>query len=356
MEVVRKHLEAQVSGHPDEADLVARLRSGDNTQFRSAVFELSLYAALRELGYDVQCHPELPNGLPFRPDFFATAPSGRSFYLEAVLASENTGDPGGHPLIATTLDVFTKAAHPNFTVMVKPHGAPTTQPSRKRLRRETLRWLDALDPNEVGASIKSKGWASAPQLEWVHEGLKLTLTAMPLREDRRGKASRLLGAQFGQASWVNTSSPLRAAVEFKGRRYGQLEAPLVVAINVANRHMDRDDEMQALFGDEQFVVSVSDSDAEAQVVRKPNGAWLGPAGPRLTRVTAAWIFSNLCPYNLATVRGTLYLNPWSRYSIPDDLRTFAHAEDDDQDGEIVWRDGRTLGEALGLPARWPEQS
>jgi hypothetical protein len=355
MEVVRQHLEAQVSGHPDEADLIARLRSGDDTQFRSSVFELSLYATLRGLGYQVKCHPELTNGLSFRPDFFVTPPSGESFYLEAVLAGENTGDPSGNPLIATTLDAFTRASHSNFTVMVKQRGAPTTQPSRKRLLRETLRWLDTLDPDEVGASINSAGWAYAPQFEWVHEDLKLILTAMPLSAERRGKASRLLGAQFGQASWVNTSSPLRAAIEFKGRKYGQLEAPLVIAVNVANRHMDRDDEMQALFGDEQVVVSVSDADADGRVVRKPNGAWLGPTGPRLTRVSAAWIFNNLSLYNLATVRGTLYLNPWPQHAAPHDLRTFAHAEDDDQDGEMRWHIGQTLGEALGLSARWPEQ-
>lgn len=352
MEAVRQFLDSLVSEHPDESELIARFRSGNNPQFRSAEYELLLFSALRRHGFELESHPTPPNGTSSRPDFLVTAPSGQCFYLEAVLASENSGDRTHHPLVATTLDVFSRNPHESFGLIVKTAGVPTTQPSRTKLLRETVRWLNSLNPDDVQATIDSSGRDSAPTMAWTHEQFSVFLTAVPLRKERRGKASQLLIAQFGQPGWIDSSDPIRSAIAFKGRKYGRLDAPLVVAVNVSNRHLDQSEEMEALFGDEQFTFSVSDPDAEPRITRASNGAWCDGSGPKLTRVSAAWIFNNLSVYSLTRAKGTLYLHPWAEHPISSDLLKFGHAVG--VDGQMTWAEGLLLGDAFGLSPNWPE--
>ncbi|SER29061.1 MULTISPECIES: hypothetical protein [Pseudomonas] len=305
----REFLENLVSNYPDPDDLISRFRSNNNSNFRSAEFELLLYSALHRQGFLLTPHPELPNGSSSRPDFLVTTPVGDSFYLEAVLASENSADQTNQPLIATTLDVFTTASHANFGVIVKTSGYPSTQPRRRRILRKTLAWLNSLDPDEVQAEIDASGHDAMPTLVLNHESLEISVQALPLRADRRGKASRLLAAQFGQAGWVNSWSPIKDAITFKGNKYGSLDKPLVVAVNFSGHHLDRLDEMQALFGQEQIILSTENLDAEPRLDRAPNGAWVGKSGPQFRRVSGAWLFDNLCVYNVPSRHATLYLNP-----------------------------------------------
>lgn len=188
-------------------------------------------------------------------------------------------------------------------------------------------------------------------MTWSHEGLTIELQAIPLREDRRGKASQLLMALFGQASWVNSSTPLRRAIAYKGRKYGHLDAPLVIAVNIDNRHSDEADEVQALFGDEQVAFSTNQPETEARLVRARNGAWIGATGPRLTRVSAAWIFNNLSIYSLARAAGTLYVHPSPDHPVPSDLLRFRHATW--ENGTARLEERISFGSVFNLPSSWP---
>lgn len=351
MERARRLLESLVTEYPDPAELVARFRSGNNRNYRSAEFELLLFSTLNKRGFQLEPHPILPNGSRARPDFLVTTPTREEFYLEAVLASEDGEDQSDHPLIANTLDVFTSHSHPNFCIMVKTSGVPKTQPRRRVLLSKALHWLDTLDPDSTQERIDSAGHDSAPSMSWTHEDFKVTLSAIPLRAERRGKATRLLAVRFGQAGWIDSWTGIRDAIRHKGSKYGLLDKPLVIAVNFSGHHLDRLDEMQALFGQEQVTISVENSDAEPVLTRAPNGAWIGVDGPRFTRVSGAWLFDNLCVYNITSRNPTLYLHPFARRAVPNDMLAFGHALG--TDGIISWVPGMSLGEIFELPADWP---
>jgi hypothetical protein len=353
MELARQFLEDMIAHYPEKDDLISRIRSGNNNNYRSAEFELLLFSTLRKTGYSLTPHPALPNGSSSRPDFLVTSPGGEEFYLEAVLASEDNDDASNDPLLATTLDVFTSKAHQNFGVIVKTSGYPKTQPSRKNLLRTTMEWLDSLNPDSVQSLVDANGHDALPTLVWSHESLEIFIQAIPLRADRRGKASRLLAAQFGQAGWIDNWSPIKNAIRRKGSKYGLLDKPLVVAVNFQGLHLDRMDEMQALFGQEQIMLSVNDPDAEPRLTRKPNGAWTGPGGAQFTRISGAWIFDNLCTYNISSRNPTLYFNPWAQIPIPNEMLQFGHAIG--VDGHMSWREGVPLDAIFGLPKNWPRE-
>lgn len=355
MERVRQFLEELARAYPagEMEELCARVRSSNDPNFRSATFELILHAALVKLGYALQPHPELPNGSAARPDFHVAAPGGREFYLEAVLASENNGaDPAAEARIGTTLDALSHASHSNFMVAVESEGVPTSQPSGGRLRSAALAWLDSLDPDEIQALIDAQGFDAAPNLAWSHEDWQVTLRPIPLRSEKRGQSTTLVGVLNGGGGVIDAWTPIRNAVKFKGSKYGELEKPLLVAVNFDSFRLDRIDEMQALYGQEQFVFAVDEPSKEPRFERAPNGAWYGKKGPQATRVSGVWLFNDLSPYTVASRRQTIYFNPWAALSLPDVLKQMPHAVA--KDNKMQWENGIGLRQVFELPEGWPE--
>jgi len=355
IERVRQFLETLVKGYPEaeRTELVARIKSRNDTHFKSSIFELTLYTFLVRLGYILHPHPELPNGSKARPDFHVISPSGEEFYLEAVLASvDDDSDPAAEARIGLTLDALAGASHSNFMVAVEYEGAPRTQPSGKKLLAATLRWLESLDPNEVQANINCNGFDSTPSFTWEHEEWHVLLSAIPIAPEKRGKTQTLIGILSGSAGIIDQWTPIREAIKFKGAKYGNLDKPLLVAVNFGSFNLKRIDEMQALYGEEQYVVSIDDPKKEPKLRRAPNGAWYGKSGPQARRVSGAWIFNDLTAYTLASRRHTIYYNSWASKPLPDALKSMPHAV---VEGEVMrWYAGSSLSDVLGLSVDWPE--
>ena len=355
IEKVRQLIERLVLQYPEveRAELVARIQSGNDTHFKSAVFELLLYVFLITLGFKLQLHPKLGNGSNSRPDFHVVTPDGGEFFLEAVLASvKDDVDPAAKARIGTTLNALTMASHPCFMIAVESEGVPVTQPSGVRLRKEVLEWLDSLDPNEVQTQIDNADLFAAPTHYWSHEDWQLLLRPIPITSDRRGKTTTLIAVIHRSARVIDKWSRLRDAIKFKGAKYGNLDKPLLVAVNFDAFNLHRIDEMQALFGQEQLVFNTADVKQRPKFCRAPNGAWHGRFGPQATRVSGAWIFNDLSPYTIASRRHTVYFNPWAANALPKALTQMPHAIV--QDGKIQREEGIALPKVLGLSKDWLE--
>lgn len=330
----------------EKPELLARLRSGDERHFRSGCFELLLHEYLTLQGFQLVPHPTLPNGSKSRPDFLVNCPDGARLYLEAASASENTGDSASaEAMKAVVMASLESATHPDFFVEISSRGDPKTQPSGGKLRDAVLRWLNTLKWGEIVVLDHD----AFPELNWSHEDWILTVRPIPVKETARGKQRRLLGINAGRAGWVDTWSPIRDSVVAKSRHYGELDLPLVVAVNVDTFALDPIDEMQALFGQE--VVVVSSRTSQPQLHREPNGAWMGERGPRARRASGAWLFSDLTPYSIAGRRQMLYLNPWANLAVPPSFLVMPHNRVDDACLQPV--DGRSFHEVYGLAPRWP---
>ncbi|MCZ4283943.1 MULTISPECIES: hypothetical protein [Gammaproteobacteria] len=353
MEQVRGLLECFASRYPAKElnDLASRLRSGDDVHFRSASFELFLHEALISQGFELTPHPKLPNGSSFRPDFLVKDKTGREFYLEARLASENNElDRGGEARRGAVLDTLSACPHQNFMIVITDDGSPKSPPSGKKLVKAIHNWLDRLDPDVVAQEISESGFDSLEPFTWSHDGWDLQVRPNPISPERRGMSGNLVGCSGIGGGWVDAWSPIRDAVRAKGSKYGQLEKPLVVAINLDSFDLDRIDELQALFGQEQYIVKPG-SKAEPEMRRAPNGVWLGKSGPIYTRVSAVWIFNDLHASALANRSSTLYFNPWAVHCAPASLKCFPHAcvEED----QIKWYEGLSMREAFQLNEGWP---
>ena len=354
-ERVRQFLNEWIECFPDDEarELVSRIRSGDKRAFDSATFEIVLYAVVRGLGGQLEVHPELKNGSARRPDFFVRMPDGEEFYLEAVLASEySEPERAAERRRNVVLESIEKLDSPNFFIGINAEGNPDTPPSSKALRRELSEWLSSLDPDAVAKNVEENGYEQIPSMTWEHEGWRVKFEAIPIKPEKRGKGQRVIGVLSGGARWANVWEPIRDAVRSKGGRYGELKAPFIVAINVDGHSLDRIDEMQALFGQEEYVFNRANPDGHPEMRRAPNGAWFGPEGPQYTRVSGAWIFGGLNPWNLVTRKNTLYFNPWAQFSVPSTLQSANHAMA--MNDKMEWVEGERLSTLLGLRESWPE--
>lgn len=348
---VRGFVERLLEAYPQSelAELVARIRSGDNVAFRSAGFELIIHEFLTRLGYKLQPHPELKNGSEKKPDFHVVAPDGSEFFLEASLATEDKGENwSANAMIDTALDYLNAASHPDFFVGIISTGEPTTQPSGKKLQRAVMTWLNTLDYDEV-----SKDGGESAFTNWQHEDWNVLVQAIPVKNRKDERPKRLIGVSSMHSGLVDSWTPIRDKLKDKGQRYGELDLPLLVAVNFSAFNLNPIDEMQALYGQEQFVVNVNDRHAEPELRRAQNGLWIGPAGPRAVRVSGAWLFNDLTFYTAARRQQTVYFNPWAKYPLPDILKQLPHATMT-EDFKIQRGSGAALHEVFKLDEKWPE--
>lgn len=337
----------------EQADLAARLHSNDDRHFASATFELVLHEYLRRLGMKLTPHPVLPNGSDKRPDFLVECKDGARLYLEAVGASEDNGaNVAAEARKGLALQATDEALHPDFMLLVDSEGDPTTQPSGKRLARAIHEWLEGIDPDEARRTFEMHGPDALPKLEWEHEAWKVAFRPYPVTVESRGRHTRMIGMRNYGASWVDTAGPIRTALTKKARRYGQLDLPLVVAINVSSFRLDPDDEVSALFGTEQYSWQAANPTAEPRFGRASDGAWRNANEYRGRRASGAWFFDHISPYTVARARNRLYVHPAPHLALPESFLVQHHAFE--IGGRIQRADGATLGEVLGLPQDWPE--
>lgn len=331
-------------------ELVARLRSGDDTHFKSAMFELLLHEALLNQGCKLEFHPSLGNGSTKHPDFLVTDAGGEKYYLEAVLASEkNDHNEAGLALIGAVFDKLNETPHHDFMLSVDYEGFPETAPSAKKLKHELFRWLNTLDVDELLKDAKSSEGIT-DSFDWNHENCTVRFKPIPLVPDLRKNTNKLLGASGPPASWIDISNPIKSAVKKKGGRYGDLDHPLVVAVNTNSFYSQDVDEIDALFGDQKIVLNRETGITET--VRERNGAWTGLTGPRYRGVSAVWLFSDLSVFSLNSKRRyMLYVNPWATQNIPESLRVFEHSELINDELNCVA--GLSLLEIFVLSENWP---
>lgn len=292
----------------------------------------------------ITVHPNLPNGSAAHPDFIIVTPEGESVYLEAVLASEySEADISARKRTAVVLNSIEKIDSPNFFLGINAQGHPERPPASRKLRNELEGWLASLDPDSVAREVSENGFDAIPRMTWSHEDWNIDFEAIPIKPERRGKGQRVIGSlSSGGARWVNACEPIRDAIKAKGNSYGVLQHPLIVAVNVDAISVDRIDEMQGLFGQEEYFIKMGETSAPPQMRRLPNGAWFGERGPQYTKVSGAWIFDGLNPWNIVSRKNTLYLNPWATNSLPTLFTIFHHAKVEEE--LMKWSEGRFLGD------------
>jgi len=358
---IRHELEEWFAHYPSSgrAELRARFRSGIDTQHQAAFFELFLHEILLRLGCQVTLHPTIPN-VARTPDFLVESPNGERFYIEATVATnESVGEAAARARMNAVYDVLNRIVDsPDFFLWLTIRGAPATPPPARRIASFVSACLAGLDPDAIIRLYESGRTEEVPRWSFEHEGWRIEFRPIPKKPEARGRPGvRLIGARITGVRGVDHRTSIKEAITEKAGRYGDLDLPYVVAVNVLE-FVDEIDIMEALFGKEQFTVMFSDSGpaepVDTQVSRLPDGAWTGLAGPRYTRVSAVLVATRLSAYGIPRANLRLYHNPWAQRLYKSVLTRLPQAMPRDNRMERI--DGESTEAIFGLPASWPEEA
>lgn len=254
----------------------------------------------------MQIEPAVPNS-PNRPDFlvskddhahyvearctFEGADRGAFARLSAVYAALNTIDSGDFHLAATVVQV----------------GA--TSPPTRPLRRKLEAWLAGLDPDERDYDLRLGD--PGRQCNWVHEDWNIVFHPIPRRAEVRGtRAERPLGAFIpGAAEFVDDISALRNALLDKGSKYGALDHPLVLAINIGSGFHDEEDTFQALYGTIGWNIDIENPANGPTPVITDAGFWGHRGRPTRTHVSGLLLAEGLHYARVARYSPTFWPHP-----------------------------------------------
>jgi hypothetical protein len=146
---------------------------------------------------------------------------------------------------------------------------------------------------------------------------------------------------------------IRETLLKKANRYGDLDAPLVVAVNSLRLLDDDQDAIAALFGSPSVIVrKYQDGRIEYIDSRTPNGVWFDHERPRRTGLSAVVATSGLMPWSLGSQRASLILNPWA--ARPLDSHVFQTDKYVPADNVLNYSAGLGLNQIYGLSAEWPK--
>lgn len=306
---IRELIEKWFATFPQDGqnEVETRIKSGDDTSFKSAFFELYLHALLLALDYSVEVHPQVRKETATRPDFLVVNSGRPSFYLEAVVATETSqGRRALDALKNRFFDEIDSLDSPRFFLHVRESGHAKTTPATKKLRRDLSEWLNTLDADQCLDLLKDSGLRSLPSFMFRHEDWTIEFRAFPKSELIRGKPHvKTIGWYSSGVKKVDTAGAVRKVLKKKISRYGKLDLPYIVAVNALQIHADDNAVLEALFGTEMFI---GDLDGEAlEIARDSDGVW--SLEGRNTRVSAVLSVKGLHPTTVAVANARLFINP-----------------------------------------------
>jgi hypothetical protein len=251
-------------------------------------------------------------------------------------------------------DALNRLHSPDFFIGMNVQGAPEAPVPAKQIRAFLKTEMDKLDADAIAERWRTGTTSAVPHWHYEYAGWDIDFYPIPKSPELRGKQGvRPIGMRSFEGKFVDSSGPIKAAITKKGGRYGDLDLPYVVAVNTLDESIvDQIDVMNALFGEEQYVITFGpDGPDEHQVSRAPNGVWTSRSGPRYTRISAVLLGVRILPFTVASANLWLIHNPWAQRPYSSVLTCLPQGVP--QSGHMEWRPGESLAAILELPEGWP---
>jgi hypothetical protein len=312
----------------------------------SALWELYLHEMLLGSG----CTVEIEQALGSRgknPDFLVTR-GGKQFVIEAIWTAQRAGDAMHSVLTPPLIDAIDSVPSPNFYLSVSVNETGSAAPPQKRLKAGLTRWLAELDPDRVLADGNQHN-VPLPAHTWQEAGWSISFRAIPRSPGRRGIPSRTIGVYPAMAWFSGWSDLVFDAVKKKGKKYGELSLPFIVAVGHATPFPEDEDIETSLYGS---AVEYTDSGSASTFGRLPDGYWTSPPNRGRGRVSGVLIIDNPGPWNWAKNTPVLWHSPDPNSIKIPALPTWATVQlaDDRVERQPPTAPAHT---AVGLTEEWP---
>ncbi|WP_343745330.1 hypothetical protein [Chitinophaga sp.] len=310
---VRSRLESWFSQYPEEEK--EELKSRFKATFDPAFYELYIFVLFSQLGYTLEIHPEVP-GTTKRPDYMARK-NGAFIYIEVkYMTMRSQTEQSLERRKNVLLDAINKVNASNFLLKLEEVTfKDNSQPSGKLIIRYFNQVMSSYDPDNYAELLMEQGFQAMPMIEYEDEKVKIRTRLIPQSPINRGTNSRSIGMHPSVTQIGNDSEDIRAALETKATRYGNLNAPYIICLNKQSVSLDIIEVQEALYGSFQVSWSENPSNHDEKLEFAGNGFFGSKHNPKFTRVSGVYI-TNANTANLSTTAGHAFRhNPFAQYPI-----------------------------------------
>lgn len=364
-ECTRELLESWFRDYPTAHQTVisSNFRTDRDTQHWGAFFELYCYALLNQQDFivDVQKIVDEAVGKPI--DFFVSSADAPLFYMEATVAVDSRPVLANQRKVWELIDTLNTLNDPNFQVSVEVKQESSCNFPLSQIRSELHQWLQALNPNTVSEWRKALDHDQHPHCNWVRDGWEIVFFAIPRSSDERGMPGETVQYQMWDTRRAQAQNSLQNALESKADRYGALQLPYIIAVDVLAIDSLGTDIDEVLFGKE---IALFDTHTEQITLtrspllpdrpRSENGLWFGRRGARNQQISAVLLVNELMPCAIAHKTPILWHNPWADKPLDPALWQGPQMAPDlnASPPRMRHRDGKQAHEIFHLPPNWPE--
>jgi len=304
---VRDVLNKWQSNYPifEQKELENRIQ----TEFSAVFYELFIHEIFHNLGFKSAIHPSI-TGTNSTPDFLFEKKDKR-FYIEAKLKIEEERSARELDIENKVFRTITEIPISDFLISINEFEIREGKyPSLKALSNKLTKELSLIDPDSLGSRYES--W---PVFLYDDDIISINLTIMPRSDEGRKSDSHLvIGASHIRTRFGDSTKSFQDAILKKSGKYGQIEEPLVIAVNFSsNWGLYESDIRNALYGTKQQEVNTRDIVNSGQFGF--SSIFYGPNGPQCKRISAVLI-SDANPANFKLCYLKVYHNPFAKYPLP----------------------------------------
>ncbi len=255
---------------PEQKELVPRFRRNESLEYQTALAQLTMHAALKNGGYDVEVHPESEQ-TGRKPDFLARDANGATIsFVEVTTFGPSKDFIGKRKRAADIYNGIDKAQVPagcRLGLDIVKHGAKT--PSLRKLKDAIEKWV---------AGIGEVKPDDPPTKLFELDDWKIEIILFGgFKTDVESKHA--IATAMGDGRIVSAETEIRQALSTKGKRYGNLGAPYLIVIADCKEELvggDHNDEalIDAVFGTVVTQTRVLENgEHETKDVRLDDGHW-----------------------------------------------------------------------------------
>lgn len=211
-------------------------------------------------------------------------------------------------IINVLLDSIDKIKSNNYLLSIDLDGTPTKNINSKTLVMELQKWLNSLNHNEVNSNYINPNHHQIYR-EFLLEGLNIEVSAIP-KPTNYDNNKGIVGVISPEVVWNNTAHFIGRAVDRKATRYGKLNKPYILVINIQSVFCGTYNITEALFGTKKSDNNFNCNETFFPIMERGNVGKLSPK--KNTRLSGVMILNNLQPWNYQVEKPVLYLNPWAK--------------------------------------------
>lgn len=351
VKIVRDLLEKFFYSYPENEKV--ELKKRFKKDFDPAFYELYLYSLFENLGFDIIIHPTLPNSNK-KPDFLIKK-NELEIYIEAkVVNNKSTNQQAFERRINELYDHLDKIKCPGFLLQIDTLNIKTVkQPSSKKVVNYIQKEILKFNPEKITEDLTKYGFEAIPKIEFENDDIHIIVKPMSVIETAREiEDKRAIGMFPIETFWGGCAAALKTSIIDKAKRYGNLDKPFVVCMNMLGSKVSIDwDSRTAIWGSQSISWSSNPENRDVRSTFVLDGVFLTDKGPRLKNLSGIFV-TRVFPFNIPNAEHCLFEHPFTDNKF--DFSKFELLSQFVKDEKIQTRKGKSLAEIFQVPENWLE--